>query len=643
MATDLIIDLWSGLDHKVGMGKTSGGIQAAPPWVKDPGDIRRLNAYTRIHAYLENVAREFLAPDTRDPQRAARWREYGDGRVMVERIAAAMIGSDASVGIVGADQPVPDAPDIRPAPTPPAEGLEDFEQQIRQAVYEAASVAWQAEAEATLEAWLADLEALPKLKAREAWLQRWATDEHFLAKVREIEREGVVPLGSGVMVFGWDAARSRPGVEIFEPDVYFPVRSTAGPGEFPAKVHLAWQYEEDDGSGTLLKYVRRITYELVPVEVGEGVEDPAPGVDRGDQPRYLGPDDTWTHSCLLSDGTWLVDDFDKVNGVEDGAEWAQVVLRAGEPPVEVKQLAIGLDFIPVIHVPNTQATLTHFGRSIIPALAQLLDELAATDADEAMASRWAGQPPLVVKGLEPGRDALDLSPGGGAVRTGPGGGIETIPMAQNLEQLGARIQALLKRLSVNGSVPEGLIGRVDAAEVPSGLALTLSFTAFEQMVEGGREARRMPYSLALKMVQRIALQNEDPTLTDDQIYPAELRFGSFMPQDLAGIASIIKTLVDARVLSQATGVRMAQDHGVPVEDVDSEVLAIRQIMTDSALQIADALGAEKYAAEFLGVPNFEAGDAAAGVDATGGGTAPPAGAGVDAGAPGVPAAGGGPV
>lgn len=620
MATDLIIDLWSGLDHKVGMGKTSGGVQAAPPWVVDPFDIRRLNAYIRIHAYLENVAREFLAPDPRDPNRAARWREYGDARVMVERISAAVIGNDASVGIVGADAPVADAPDIRPAPTPPAEGLEDFEAQIRQAVYDAAVEVWTAEAEQTLAAWLEDLEALPRLKAREEWLQRWAADEHFLAKIREIEREGVVPLGSGVMVLGWDPARNRVGVEIFEPDVYFPVLNDRYPGEFPAKVHLAWQFEEPDAGGTPVKKVRRITYELVPVVPIEGQEDPAPGVDRGEQPRYLGPDDEWTHSCLISDGVWLVDDFEKVDGVQDGAVWSTAVLREGEAPVELQQLAIGLDFIPVIHIPNTQASLTHYGRSIVPALAQLLDELAATDADEAMASRWAGQPPLVVKGLEPGRTELDLSPGGGAVRTGPGGGIETVDMAENLEQLGERIQALLKRLSVNGSVPEGLIGRVDASEVPSGLALTLSFTAFEQMIEGGREARQMPYALALKMVQRIALQNEDPTLTDDQVYPAELRFGAFMPQDLAGIAAVIKMLVDAKVLSQETGVRMAQDHGVPVEDVGSEILAIRSTMSDVALQLADALEDSKYAAEFLGIPNFRA-SGAGGVDAEGGGTA----------------------
>ena len=84
---------------------------------------------------------------------------------------------------------------------------------------------------------------------------------------------------------------------------------------------------------------------------------------------------------------------------------------------------------------------------------------------------------------------------------------------------------------------------------------------------------------------------------------------------------------------------MAQELGVPVEDVDGEVLAIRPIMTEEAARLADALGSEKHAADFLGIPNFDAGDAT-GVDTDAGGTAPPPGAGVDAGAPGVPPAGG---
>ena len=626
MADELVIDLWSSLDHKAGMGKTAGGIDGAPKWLPDM-EKRRLNAYLRIRAYLETVARELLIEDAKDPDRRDSWREYGDPQVMVQRVAAAMLGKEPTVGVIGADRPVSDSPDIRPAPRKPAEGLEPEEKGVMDAVYTATLVAWKAEAESTLAAWLEDLEALPKLKGREEWLQKWAKDEQFLTKLHELERECIVPLGSGVMAFGWDHARKRVGCEIFEPDAYFPILSERTPGEFPRRVHLAWQYKELNEAGEEEDWVRRITYELVPVVPVDGEDDPAPGVDRGEMPVYIEDAEQWRDSCLLTDATWPAGAFEKVDGLDEGAVYSMAPIVVGGPPVALQQVAIGLDFIPVVHWPNTPALLTHFGRSFLACLFQLLDELAATDMDEALASRWAGRPPLVAKGMEPGATEINLTPGA-AIRSGPGGGIETIDMAPNLEAIGERINRLLKRLSVNGSVPEGLIGRVDAAEVPSGLALALSFTAFEQMVGSGREARELPGQLALKFVQRIALVNQDETLdtaAGGDALPAEVRFGAYMPQDLAGGASVLKLLRDAGLISQETGIRMAQERGAPVTDVSAEVLAIRSEMGEEALRIADATGDPKYAARFLGLADFEA-DSAAGNDN-------PGGAGVDANAP----------
>lgn len=608
-SSDLVIDLWSSIDHKAGMGKNSGGIDGAPQWLDDTNK-RRLNFYLRVKAYLETVGRELLIEDEDDPNRKDSWREYGDPGVLVQRVAAAMLGEAPEIGVVGADRPVADAPDIRPAPKAPADGLDPTVKGVMDQVFEAAMGVWEAEALATLEEWRKDLEELPKLKAREDWLRKWAEDEHFFAKLHELERECIVPLGSGVMVFGWDHARSRVGCEIFEPDAYFPVLDDKSPGEYPDRVHLAWPYKVKNKSGELEDWVRRITYELVPVVVDEGQEDPAPGVDRGQAPPYLEDASSWAHSCLLTDASWPADAFDQVDGLNDRAVYSMAPIVVGGPLVPLNRVPIGLDFIPVIHWPNTPALLTHFGRSFLAGLFQLLDEIAATDMDEALASRWAGRPPFVVKGLEPGTTELNMTPGK-AVKTGPGGGVETIEMAPNLLQIGERIQRLLKRLSVNGSVPEGLIGRVDAAEVPSGLALSLSFTAFEQMIGSGREARSLPGGLVGKFVQRIAIANGDETLdtsSGGDALPTELRFGSFMPQDLAGGAGVLKLLREAGLISQETGVRMAQDHGVPVGDVTAEVLAIREEMGEAALRISDATGDPKYGARFLGIQDFDAGN-----------------------------------
>jgi hypothetical protein len=620
MADELLIDLWSSLDHKAGMGKTSGGIDGAPKWIPDL-EKRRLNAYLRIRAYLETVARELLIEDPKDPERKSAWREYGDPQVMAQRVAAAMLGKEPGVGIVGADRPVSDAPDIRPAPRKPPEGLEPEEARVLELVYKAALTVWEAEAMETLTAWEEDLAELPKLRGREDWLQDWAEAEKFLTKLHELERECIVPLGSGVMVFGWDHAKKRVGCEIFEPDAYFPILSDRSPGEFPRRVHLSWPYKELNAAGEEEDWVRRITYELVPVVPVEGQDDPAPGVDRGQIPAYVQDSAQWVDSCLITDATYPADAFEQVDGLNDRAVYSMAPIVAGGPLVPLQQVAIGLDFIPVVHWPNTPSLLTHYGRSFLAGLFQLLDEIASTDMDEALASRWAGRPPIVAKGMEPGKTELDLTPGS-ALRAGPGGGIETIEMAPNLTALGERIDRLLKRLSVNGSVPEGLIGRVDAAEVPSGLALALSFTAFEQMIGSGREARALPGQLALKFVQRIAIVNQDETIdTADSpdALPAELRFGAFMPQDLAGGAAVLKLLRDAGLISQETGIRMAQDRGAPVTDVAGEVLAIRSEMGEEALRIADATGDPKYAARFLGLSDFEANEATSNNNTTGNG------------------------
>jgi hypothetical protein len=192
----------------------------------------------------------------------------------------------------------------------------------------------------------------------------------------------------------------------------------------------------------------------------------------------------------MTDGTVPLDAFEEVDGVAKGFQFRKLRISDTEE-VELNQYPLGLDFIPVVHVPHTLNARTHFGKSPLTTLAQLFDELAAADTDEALAAGWAARPPMGISGLglpPTGQaDTVAIRPGKG-YRLADGGRVTAIDMAGHLQGLGERIHALLKRLSVNARVPEGILGRVDASEVPSGLALTLSFTSFEQLVEGDREA-----------------------------------------------------------------------------------------------------------------------------------------------------------
>lgn len=596
MADGPVVDQWSGLDHKVGMGETSGGLDAAPEWIPD-ADKRRFNAFARIRAILETVGREYLEEDPRDPDKAAAWLEFGDAAVLVGRQAHGVLGEDPELVIYSADVSLSDSPDIPRAPQQPdpPEGTDPAVTSVLEAAYQVALTAWQANAEAIIAEWEQAANEAPLLRARQEWLRDWAAADQFMGKVFENETENIVPMGTGVYVFGWDPVRRRPTTEIYEPEAYHPVLDDAAPSQFPERVHLAWEFTTQDANGEDIDMVRRITYELVPITGEDAVTD----IEVGSRPLYLEPEAEWTHTCLLSDGQWPLEAFEEIDGMASGVTWATVP-GEGEELIELNRYPIGLDFIPVVAVPNTQSAVTHFGRSPLVRLTQLLDELQATDTDEALCSRWVARPPIGVSGMSAGETTLDATPGM-AFRLADNGRVSTISMSENLVSVVARRLDLLKRLSVNGQVPEGLLGRVDASEVPSGLALTLSFTSFEQLVEAMRLARAPKYALCAKFVQRIAIQNGDETIGDPVAYPGTIEFGAFMPQDLPGIAQVLTQLREADLLSQETGLLMARQGGVPSQDLAAELASIRRGMADVGDLYTAALEDPRYAADFMGV------------------------------------------
>jgi hypothetical protein len=70
---------------------------------------------------------------------------------------------------------------------------------------------------------------------------------------------------------------------------------------------------------------------------------------------------------------------------------------------EVNDLDIGIDFVPVIHVPNTPSGSKHFGRSLLLSVAQLLDDIGFADSDLAASSEFVGNTPVVTTGGTGGR------------------------------------------------------------------------------------------------------------------------------------------------------------------------------------------------------------------------------------------------
>lgn len=328
-----VIDIWSGADHKDPIG-------TAPGWASDE-DQRRLNFYATARAYIETVARLALADS--DDDQADEWQEYGDPGLLVDTIASRVLGDTIGVSIDGANTDPPSIPDISNPPEPPDEtGVAEIDR-VNAEVYQAALEVWAIRAAETLDQWRGDIAAADRIVERIDYLEQWARRSGYWAAIVENETENIVPLGSGVYVYGWDAAAETPDFEIYEPDAYFPELSGKKQAAFPDRVHLIWTYSEKGKDWT-----QRITYELVPVEQVEG----APPIlyETGDASMH----------CVKTHEVFPANAFKDPYGPNKGG-----VIQETDDGTPIDRLPQGLDFIPVLHVPHTLSRSTHYGRSAL--------------------------------------------------------------------------------------------------------------------------------------------------------------------------------------------------------------------------------------------------------------------------------------
>ena len=597
--TNVILDVWSALSHKSNIGDTGQEQGLAPSWT-GATNRRRLNAYLLLWAYRRNGARYWL--DQSNPDRVRQHREYGDAELMVQTIRAAVLGEDVTIQVESADGEVPPEPtedDVASLNTDSTDDEND------------PTPVDGAQTLAELRAEWADLSAeIERAVARQEWFDEWAIAEKWALKLVENENN-TCGLGDSVYLFAWSNRKSRVRVRTYEPGFYFPVwDDDSDDEEFPSRVHLAWEIEDDDD----VKWIRRITFELVTiaeamsrgvqvegtrfaaraseaegalVQPGDVIVKDYPYAEEGDEPSDL--------VCLMSDGKWKLDGIGarKWDDLDEGkAEW-----RTNEDGELIRDLDLGLDFVPVLHVPNTPTFQEHWGESVLLRVAQIFDDLAANDTDLAIAAALSASPPIAIAGT--------AAAGGTITSYGPGqvfwtgdGSMTMLDTSKALDALLKFAEYLLDRLSVNRQVPGSVMGRVDQATIKSGLHLLLTFGPFRQYVTDLRMVRDDKYQLGFKMVQRIAMANGDERVTDVQT--TKLGFGSFMPSDLDQLRQIVVALVGAHLLSKATGLRWLQEAGAPIDSIDDELAAIEREDFAGASELADATNMDEMAIEYLG-------------------------------------------
>lgn len=614
-AAAVVLDRWSSLSHKSPMmdDLSSRAVNAARGWTPQSwiGDEhrRRLTAYMVLAAYDLNVAREFLQGTEED--RTER-REYGDAGLVIDTTVSALIGDEAVVAVPGADAFDPDLPDTLDGPDVTPE---------EQAAH-AELVTDNAEA--------------GRLTDRQEWLRTWAEGVHLPLRMNDCERNAVT-LGDGVYLLGWDDRAGQVVPSVMDPGFYFPVLpDTLDAYAFPERVHFAWEIPAEDFPDNKER-VRRITYDLHELEpvVDHDAMDAAQTAEAMDAAVSLPDGAEWltiTEAgesfrvvvrrypwqaadeepsrmvCTVTDATWTLDDLQDASNV-DAFDVSAADIRV-EDGVLLEDLDLGIDFLPVIHVPNTPPGGDHYGQSSISRTVQLLDDLANGDTDTQRASATTGSPIIALWGAATGSNdpltgirgkPLTVAPGE-VWKVGEGGGMSALDTSPNLAAGREYVLGMRDRLLVNSRLPASIVGTMDPSQAPSGFALQLSFGPLDGMIRSMRLVRQVKYALLLKFVQRISQAND--ALDPGETPWAEVTFGAYLPADQAGTLTMVKEARSAvpPLISLETAVRMLLSVGFPIDDVAEEVTAIEERDFTDANLLADATGDTAAVREFLGMP-----------------------------------------
>ena len=638
-ARAVTVDEYSYLSHKalVGHPDQDPGV-GAPTWCP-PSERRRIRAQLARAAYLGGVARDLLPADVTDKARDAH-REYGDPATFVRRIVAAVLGDDWTWIVDGADEDLPDEPDLPPEPED-ADEVEDEDEgpgaALRRRIAETRRARWLAEAEEIVDQWEADWAAQPMLQTRQAEYRAWADRANIALTIHAAERYTVGIGQSAIILWHQDGDWPRP--EVIPPEAVFPVRDEHDDGKFPRKYHFAWEYDHDrrDTTGAVVteRRLRRITFELVDIASirsadGQWVDadgQPTDGVMlRGDEQLVLDdgtahivrtypwdrpdPDGDTTPAltetagdrepsrtvCLYSDGTWPLEDLghDVYALDESKATWRPygdgLAYRAD----------YGIDFLPLLDTT---------GESIIDVIAQVLDDLAGADTAVASASRYLAHPTVALEGAGlPEGQAPVMMPG--RILTGK---LTPLDLSQGLPVLMDNRESLRDRATSNVGIPADLLGRVvDDGGPESGISRLIRWAPFAQLVGELRMNRK--YDLFAKMAQRMAqVQGRMvdgawvPVLPPGSTPAIRLAWGSFLPMDRSQALKDAAEGVRAHVMSLQSAVAWLVAAGFPIDDARAEVERIRADDTESAVQVADATGSERLAADRLGLVLDDAG------------------------------------
>lgn len=455
---------------------------------------RRLQAYEILSAYYNCYSRDFrMSPESGDTGDNDSVFEVGDPSFLCDKIKDKLLGDEVTINmpvpeILGSEESI--------SQTLALEGLEPGQK-------------------TRLEEKLKNLKVISAIiSERETYLQNWFKTNKIYLKIDENETLASY-LGDCVYHVGWNAETGKPEIMTYDPGFCFPhfeideLSWEDDTTPVTDRFIIAWEeiFQTDDPDHTTTLW--RDVYEL---RVTAGAKKCYR------QRSYY----KYGVGSVLS--LYDLTDDDAIS--ETPPSWED----------------LGVDFIPILWVPNRMIQGEIFGQSNIAKLLPLYDAIMNSYTDLSANGEHLGGATVFISGSEiklrknsttgvpvdiPLRPATMIPLG----ENGSANLLDTSTMQDALLKTIEKYEGKLIQIS---EITDIIAGKIDKANIPSGIALLILMQPLLDKIGKMRQQRQEKYTTLFDFVQRLLQtfgNSYEKQLFSGILYSVNLNFGAIIPSD----------------------------------------------------------------------------------------------------------------
>jgi hypothetical protein len=455
---------------------------------------RRLKAYELLEAFYYNYSRDYrFSPESGDTSHNDDIFEAGDASWLCRKIKAKLFGDGMTIAMEMPDE---------------LKGLKETDQAAEGAQKNAAPL----------------LALQTSLSAREDYIKRWWKDNNIFLSIDENETLCSY-LGDCAYLIEWvkeiknGAEVGLPGLRTYDPGFVFPFYNcndkSLEDNSTPVKdrVIIAWQ----ETSKAIADNVGQDQFFIIFRDIYE-----------------LRVDAAGAKKCFRKSGYYKYDastEIDLLNLVDDN-----LLNEKDKAWVD-----LGIDFMPVVCIPNITVQGHDFGLSNMHFLIGILDAIINADTDIKKNSEKLGGASVFVSGkdISLARDPVTKQPKAISIQPntiyplGEGGDATLLDTANMQKAILDTKSVLEKKLLRNSNITEIGAGAIDVQQL-STLSIKILMQPLLDMINPMRDQRNRYYSTIFFYVQRLFQifgTMEEKAIFADPLYDFFLKWGKILPDD----------------------------------------------------------------------------------------------------------------